>query len=267
MGCDGGHPCANGELADISPGGRRTVSSPSRDPEFELTELSPIREAIGARVSQSRREKPTFDLLMEVRAEAMIHARERYRAEAAERPLPTYNDLIVKAVGDLLPAHRRLNAWIDAEGVKLIKPVNIGVATATPQGVLLPTVFEVDRKSVWEIAAETQNMVELARRGKLRASLQMGAGFTVSNIGPAGIDAFNAIISPPQVAILAVGSMGLRPVVERGREWRPGQPASEWPVIAAPTMNLILTVDHRVVDGAEAAPFLRELREKLEGWE
>ena len=127
--------------------------------------------------------------------------------------------------------------------------------------------LDADKKTVWDIAAETQNMVELARQGKLRASLQMGAGFTVSNIGPVGIDAFNAIISPPQTAILAVGSMALRPVVDRGREWRPGQPFDGFAVVAAPTMNLVLTVDHRVVDGAEAAPFLKDLRDKLETWE
>jgi pyruvate dehydrogenase E2 component (dihydrolipoamide acetyltransferase) len=243
------------------------VSSKSRDPEFELTLLSPIRQAIGARVSQSRQEKPTFDMMIAVRADAVVAARERYRAEAGERALPTYNDFIIKAVGDLLPSYRNLNAWIDAEGVKLIKPANVGFATATPQGVLLPTVFDADKKTVWDIAAETQNMVELARQGKLRASLQMGAGFTVSNIGPVGIDAFNAIISPPQTAILAVGSMALRPVVDRGREWRPGQPFDGFAVVAAPTMNLVLTVDHRVVDGAEAAPFLKDLRDKLETWE
>jgi pyruvate dehydrogenase E2 component (dihydrolipoamide acetyltransferase) len=94
----------------------------------------------------------------------------------------------------------------------------------------------------------------------------MGAGFTLSNIGPVGIDAFDAIISPPQVAILAIGSMALRPVVDRAREWRPGQPTSAWSVIAAPTVDMVLTVDHRVVDGAEAAPFLSALRERLEGW-
>jgi pyruvate dehydrogenase E2 component (dihydrolipoamide acetyltransferase) len=206
-------------------------------------------------------------MLIEVRADAVVAARERCRAEAGERALPTYNDFIIKAVGDLLPAHRNLNAWIDAEGVKLLKPSNVGFATATPQGVLLPTVFDADQKTVWEIAAETHAMVELARQGKLRASLQMGAGFTVSNIGPVGIDAFDAIISPPQVAILAVGSMALRPVVERGREWRPGQPPGDWSVVSAPMMNLVLTVDHRVVDGAEAAPFLRDLRDRLETWD
>jgi pyruvate dehydrogenase E2 component (dihydrolipoamide acetyltransferase) len=172
-----------------------------------------------------------------------------------------------QAAGDLLVTYRRLNAWIDAEGVKMLKPVNVGFAAATPQGVVLPTVFEVDKKTVWDVAPETKEMVDLARNGKLRASLQMGAGFTVSNIGPVGVDAFSAIISPPQVAILTVGSMVLRPVVERGREWKPGQPTTDWRIVAAPTVNMVLTVDHRAIDGAEAAPFLKDLRDRLENWQ
>ena len=239
----------------------------SREPEYELVEISPVRQAIGDRVSQSTREKPTFELFIEVRGDALVAARERYRAEAGDRVLPTYNDIIIKVVGDLLTVHRNLNAGSDAAGLKLIEPCNVGFAAATPQGVVLPTVFDVDKKTVWEIAPETKEMVDLARQGKLRASLQMGAGFTVSNIGPAGIDAFNAIISPPQVAILTVGSMSLRPVVARRWEWRPGQPPDEWSVVPAPTMTMALTVDHRAIDGAEATPFLRDLREKLESWE
>jgi pyruvate dehydrogenase E2 component (dihydrolipoamide acetyltransferase) len=243
------------------------VSRKSREPEYELVQIPPVRQAIGDRVSQSTREKPTFVMFIEVRGEAMIAARERYRAEAGDKVVPTYNDIVIKAVGDLLAVHRNLNAWIDQEGLKLIKPCNVGFAAATPQGVVLPTVFDVDQKSVWEIAPETKEMVDLARQGKLRASLQMGAGFTVSNIGPTGIDAFTAIISPPQVAILTVGAMSLRPVVDRRGDWRPGQPPGEWSVVPAPTMTMALTVDHRVIDGAEATPFLSDLREKLESWE
>jgi len=238
----------------------------SREPEYDLVEIPPVRKAIGDRVSLSRTEKPTFDMLIEVRADAIVAAREQYKAEAGDRVLPTYNDIIIKAVGDLLVTHRRLNAWIDAEGVKMLKPVNVGFAAATPQGVVLPTVFEVDKKTVWDVAPKTKEMVDLARNGKLRASLQMGAGFTVSNIGPVGVDAFSAIISPPQVAILTVGSMVLRPVVDRGREWKPGQPATDCRIVAAPTVNMVLTVDHRAIDGAEAAPFLKDLRDRLEKW-
>jgi pyruvate dehydrogenase E2 component (dihydrolipoamide acetyltransferase) len=239
----------------------------SREPEFDLVQIPPQRKAIGDRVSLSRREKPTFDMLIEVRADAVVAARERYKTEAGDRVLPTYNDIIIKAVGDLLVRHRALNACIDEAGVKMLKPTNVGFAAATPQGVVLPTVFGADKKTVWEIAPETKDMVDLARNGKLRASLQMGAGFTVSNIGPVGIDAFSAIISPPQVAILTVGSMTLRPVVDGGRSWKPGQPASESRIVAAPTVNMILTVDHRAIDGAEAAPFLKDLRDRLENWD
>ncbi|MBM3473333.1 MAG: 2-oxo acid dehydrogenase subunit E2 [Armatimonadetes bacterium] len=238
----------------------------SREPEFDLVEIPPARKAIGDRVSLSRREKPTFDMLIEVRADAIVGAREQYKAEAGDRVLPTYNDIIIKAVGDLLPTYRVLNAWIDEAGVKMLKPINVGFAAATPQGVVLPTVFEVDKKTVWDIATETKDMVDLARNGKLRASLQMGAGFTVSNIGPVGVDAFSAIISPPQVAILTVGSMALRPVVERAREWKPGTPPTDYGIVAAPTVNMVLTVDHRAIDGAEAAPFLKDLRDRLENW-
>ncbi|HJN14475.1 MAG TPA: 2-oxo acid dehydrogenase subunit E2 [Armatimonadota bacterium] len=239
----------------------------SREPEFDLVEIPPVRQAIGDRVLASRREKPTFIMTVLVRGEAMIAARTKYKEEAGERVLPTFNDIIIKAIGDLLPAHRHLNAWVAEEGIRQLKPINVGFAAATPQGVVLPTVSDADQKSVWDIAPETKEMVDLARNGKLRASLQMGAGFTVSNIGPAGIDSFDAIISPPQVAILAVGSMTLRPVVDGGSGWRPGQDPSECSVVAAPAMNMSLTVDHRALDGAEAAPFLAELRDKLENWD
>lgn len=239
----------------------------SREPEYDLVEISPQRRAIGDRVSTSRREKPTFDMLIEVRADAMVAAREQYKSEAGQRVVPTYNDIVIKAVGDLLVNHRALNAWVDEVGIKLLKPINVGFAAATPQGVVLPTVFEVNNKSVWDIASETRDMVELARNGKLRASLQMGAGFTVSNIGPVGVDAFSAIISPPQVAILTVGSMALRPVVEGGREWKPGEPYEQHRIVALPTLNMVLTVDHRAIDGAEAAPFLKDLRASLETWQ
>ena len=115
---------------------------PSREPEFDLVEIPPQRKAIGDRVSLSRREKPTFDMLIEVRADALVAAREQYKVEAGERVLPTYNDIVIKAVGDLLPQYRALNAWVDEAGVKLLKPINVGFAAATPQGVVLPTVFE-----------------------------------------------------------------------------------------------------------------------------
>ena len=112
--------------------------------------------------------------------------------------------------------------------------------------------FDADQKSLAEIAKETAELVTLARNGKLRASLQMGAGFTISNIGPVGIDAFDAIISPPQTAILAVGSIMPRPVADGEN------------VVVRPTMWLSLTMDHRSVDGADGGRFLTELAKTLQ---
>ena len=189
-----------------------------------------------------------------VDASAVLAARGEYKTRAAGRRVPTVNDVLIRTVAQALPAYPRLNAWYAPEGVQALQVVNVGFAAATPEGVLLPTVFDADRKTVWEIADETAGMVEAARKGKLRASLQMGAGFTVSNIGPVGLDWFQAIISPPQAAILAAGSVAPRPMVVADT------------VVPRPVMLLTLTVDHRVADGAEAAPFLPELRDRLEGW-
>ena len=230
------------------------MPSSRTEPPFELLPHSKTRQAIAERVSQSTREKPTFSMQIAVDASAVLAARQEWKTRAAGRRVPTVNDVLIRAVAQALPSYPRLNAWYAPEGVQALQVVNVGFAAATPDGVLLPTVFDADHKTVWEIAEETAAMVEAARNGKLRAGLQMGAGFTVSNIGPVGVDWFQAIISPPQAAILAAGSVAPRPVVVGDA------------VVARPVVLLTLTVDHRVADGAEAAPFLAELRGRLEGW-
>lgn len=214
--------------------------------EFELVEHTRTRKAIGDRTLQSVNETPAFRVHKLVQAEALLAARKALKAQAPE-VMPTFNDFLIKLVADLLPRYRRFNAWWAPEGLKLLKNVNVGFATATDQGVLLPTVLEADRKDLLTIAKETAEMVAMARAGKLRATLQMGAGFTISNIGPVGIDAFDAIISPPQTGILAIGSIMPRPLAEGDQ------------VVVRQTMWLSLTVDHRSVDGADGAAFLSDL--------
>lgn len=214
--------------------------------EFELVPHTRTRQAIGARTRQSANEQPQFRVHKLVDASALMAARSALKAQGGQ-PLPTFNDFLIKLVADILPHHRRFNAWWSPEGLKLLQDVNVAFATATDQGVLLPTVLKASEKSLGEIAAETAEMVAMARAGKLRASLQMGAGFTISNIGPVGIDAFDAIISPPQTAILAIGSIMPRPVVEGDQ------------VVVRPTMWLSLTMDHRSLDGADGGPFLNDL--------
>ena len=218
--------------------------------EFELVPHTRTRQAIGDRTRQSVNETPQFHMHKLVDATSLIAARSELSAGDVE-PLPTFNDFLLKIVADLLPKYRRFNAWWSPEGLKLLKRVNVGMATATEQGVLLPTVFDANEKDVRTIARETAELVSLAREGKLRATLQMGAGFTISNIGPAGIDAFDAIISPPQTGILAIGSIMGRPLAQADQ------------VVVRPTMWLSLTVDHRSVDGSDGAGFLKEIAEGI----
>lgn len=218
--------------------------------EYELVPHTRIRQAIGERTRHSVNEQPQFRMHKLVEATALVTARQALKDQGVQ-PLPTYNDYLIKIVATLLPTYRRFNALWAPEGLKLLKNINIAFATATEQGVLLPTVKDADKKNLQAIAQETAELVALARQGKLRASLQQGAGFTISNIGPVGIDAFDAIISPPQTAILAVGSIMPRPI------------AAGENVVVRPTMWLSLTLDHRSVDGADGAAFLTDLAAAL----
>ena len=219
--------------------------------EFELVAHTRTRKAIGDRTLESVTGTPAFRVHKLAVADGLIAARKALKAQ--EPPvMPTFNDFLIKLVADLLPKYPRFNAWWSPEGLKLLKDVNVGFATATDQGVLLPTVLKANEKSLLQIASDTAEMVSMARLGRLRATLQMGAGFTISNIGPVGIDAFDAIISPPQTGILAIGSIMPRPVVEDNQ------------VVVRQTMWLSLTVDHRSVDGADGAALLADLALSLQ---
>lgn len=220
---------------------------PRHEESYTVEEHTRVRKAIGDRTLQSVNEIPQFHIRTLVDMEPLAAFRERLKQTAD--PVPTYNDLSIKAVALNLRQFPRFNAWCDPDRLKLLDSVNIGFAVGTDQGVLLPTVRDADTKSLEEIAAETAEMVELARNGRLRASLQMGAGFTISNLGPIGIDSFAPIISPPQVAILGIGSIKPHPMIIGGE------------VAARRAAHLTLVMDHRAVDGADGARFLAALAE------
>ncbi len=225
---------------------------PSRrphEPEFEVEELTPIRQAIGERTRSSIVEIPQFWLQVLADTETLVATRNKRKNQGGM--VPTYNDYFIKAVATIIDNYPAMNAWCEDGQVKLLKPINIGFACATDDGVLLPTIFDADKKSLDEIAENSREMIELARGGRLRASLQMGAGFTISNIGPTVVDAFNAIISPPQTAILAIGAMKKRPMVIDDE------------IVARISAYLTLTVDHRVLDATQTTPFLNDLVELL----
>ncbi|MGC9319831.1 MAG: 2-oxo acid dehydrogenase subunit E2 [Armatimonadota bacterium] len=216
-----------------------------REESYSFEEHTRVRKAIGERTLASVNEIPQFHLRTLVDMEPLVAFREGLKASV--EPVPTYNDLSIKIVALTLRDFPRFNAWCEDDGLKLLDAVNIGFAVSTEQGVLLPTVRDADVKSLGEIAAETSEMIELARHGRLRASLQMGAGFTISNLGPLGIDSFAPIVSPPQVAILGIGSIKPQPMVVDGE------------AVVRRAAHLTLVMDHRAADGAEGGAFLAAL--------
>ncbi len=214
------------------------------------TSLSPVWRIMAERTTQSWREIPHFFLLREVNASRLIAWRERLKQR--QEGGVTYTDLLVKVVAETLLAHLRLNAsWRDG-GVVTNPEINIGLAVATNDGLVVPVIHGADRLSAQEIAARRAELVKRAQAGKQRTDDLAGATFTISNLGMYGVDAFNAIIPAPQAAILAVGR-----IVERVVPLN-GAPAIQ------PVMALSLSCDHRVVDGARGAQFLGALAELIE---
>jgi pyruvate dehydrogenase E2 component (dihydrolipoamide acetyltransferase) len=226
--------------------GRAAVCPIEKEPEFALKPLSPVRKAIVERVSRSFQTIPQFDLHLEVDASAFVGARAALRAEGGE-VVPGYNDMLISCLSKTLENHPDLNAHFEDDAIKIFKEINIGFAVATSGGVVLPVIRRANTRSLREIAQESAKLIDLARRNLLRSSLQLHGTFTLSSLGQHGIDSFNAIISPPQVAVLATGAIRKKLCIRDDG------------IFPLETLHLTLTVDHRAIDGAEAATFLVEV--------
>lgn len=220
----------------------------------ELIEPTSIQRVAAERLTTSFQTAPHFYLAREIDAARLIEARERLQDSVVEKSgvSLTYTDILVKAVAHTLVEHQVLNAAYADGKIRQFHSVNIGVAVDSPGGLVVPVVREAQRKTLSEIAAERQRVVEKARAGDLALDDLTGGTFTISNLGMLDVDIFQAIINPPQAAILAVGRIAVRPTVFDGE------------LQARPRMWLTLSGDHRVIDGAEAARFMRRLREHLE---
>jgi pyruvate dehydrogenase E2 component (dihydrolipoamide acetyltransferase) len=202
------------------------------------------------RTTQSWTNVPHFFLMRDVNASRLMIWREQVQRRTTEKI--TYTDLLVKVVAALLQKHPRLNASWNEGRILLNESVNIGIAAASDEGLIVPVIQRANTLSVSQLAQQRKELVERTRSGKVRLEDVSGGTFTISNLGMYGVDSFKAIINPPQAAILAVGRIADR-VVPVG-----GQPAVQ------PIMSLSLSCDHRVVDGARAAQFLTELADVLE---
>jgi pyruvate dehydrogenase E2 component (dihydrolipoamide acetyltransferase) len=219
-----------------------------------VTELAQTttQRTIAQRMSDSRAQVPEFTLEAEIAMEGAARLREDLRAGGID-PLPSFNDLVVRAAALALREFPALNASYEPGRILRYERVNVGIAVDAGDALLVPVVSDADRRSVVEIAGETRRLAERARERRLTAEELADGTFTVSNLGMFGVRRFHAVINQPQAAILAVGAVAQRPVVAPGGS-----------LAAAPAMDVTLSCDHRVVYGAEAARFLARLRELLE---
>lgn len=214
-----------------------------------VVDLTPVRRAIAKRLSASLGPVPHFYLQ---RTTHVSDTWQAFKQLQAWRKGLSWSDVLIASVARTLPSHPDLNASWDGDQLLRHRHVNIGLAVAADHGLVTVVVKEAEALTLEGIAAARQALVERARGRRLRHEDTIGATFTLSNLGMFGIDSFQAIISPPEAAILAVGSADLRPVVREGA------------VSVGRTLTLSLSVDHRVADGAAAARFLDELCRRLE---
>jgi pyruvate dehydrogenase E2 component (dihydrolipoamide acetyltransferase) len=248
-----------GQVRGSGPGGEILASDILAAAESKATappvvdSSSPISRLMAERTTQSWTTIPHFFVVREVDAGVLNEARQQL-APAIEKSRAvklTLTDLLVALVARVLLKHPRMNASWTAEGVRRHADVNLGVAMAVSEGVVAPVIHSAHKADLGEIAVQRRDLTERARAGKLRPQDVAGGTFTISNLGMYGVDAFSAIITPPQAAILAVGRIAERVVSVDGS---PG---------IRPMMTLTLSSDHRVVDGARAAEFLRDVTEAI----
>ncbi len=220
--------------------------------EVEEIELTSTRKTIARRLTQAW-EAPVFQLTVSVDMTRALELRERLVARLQEgETKPTVGDLLTKVVAAALVRHPAVNSHFTGEKIRRYPYAHVGIAVAAPNGLVVPVIRDADRRSIQEIAAARGDIVARARDGKLqRTDLEDGT-FTISNLGPFGIEQFIAVLNPPQTAILAVGATEEKPVVRDGE------------LVVRPLMSMTITCDHRAIDGADGAEFLRTVKELLE---
>ncbi len=222
--------------------------------ETTTVELSRTQQTIARRMAESKATIPEFALLIDVDMEECVRLRAELKqiSRGDTDKAPTYNDMVVKAAALALREHPTANGSYRDGLLQLHSRVNVGVAVAAENTLVVPTVFDADEKSLGEIARETHTLAERARAGTITPPELGGGTFTVSNLGMYGVRSFTAIINPPQAGILSVGALSPRASVHDGQ------------LAARNMLTLTLACDHRILYGAEAAELLARIRELLE---
>jgi pyruvate dehydrogenase E2 component (dihydrolipoamide acetyltransferase) len=229
----------------------RLFDSPDR-PAGVPREMSTIRRRTGQRMADSMRNAPHFYVTSEVDMLPAAALREQINEQAPDDGKVSFNDLILKAAALALREFPNLNASLEGDQLVDHPNIDINVAVAIEGGLIAPFVPDADQRGLIGIARMTKDLISRARNGKLTPDEYQGGTFTISNLGMFDVEEFIAIINPPQAAILAIGSIKDVPVVEDGE------------IVPGKRMNITLSADHRVTDGAEVARFLQAVKRYLE---
>jgi pyruvate dehydrogenase E2 component (dihydrolipoamide acetyltransferase) len=232
--------------APRSPGGAGAGAA------YEDVPLTQIRKTIAKRLVTSLGPIPHFFLTTEVDMERAAEARDALNKQLGDRGKVSFNDVIIKATALALVQHRACNAWFQDDHIRYWNEVHVGMAVAIEDGLITPVIRNADRKSLAVIGRESRDLAEKARSRRLQPSEYTGSTFSVSNLGMFEIDQFTAVINPPEAGILAIGSIVQKPVVVDG-QLEPGR-----------RMRITMSCDHRVIDGATGAAFLKTLKQMLE---
>ena len=220
---------------------------------YEDVPLTQIRKTIAKRLAASIGPIPHFFLTTEIDMERAAEARDALNKQLGEAGGKiSFNDIIIKAVALALVQHRACNAWFQEDHIRYWNEVHIGMAVAIEDGLITPVIRNADMKSLREIGAESHELAARARSRRLKPEEYMGATFSVSNLGMFDIDQFTAVINPPEAGIVAIGSIVAKAVPDGDR------------VVVRRRLRLTMSCDHRVIDGATGAVFLKTLKQMLE---
>ncbi|MGJ7033382.1 pyruvate dehydrogenase complex dihydrolipoamide acetyltransferase [Niabella hirudinis] len=226
------------------------VSVPAGQVSFEEVPVSQMRKVIAKRLAESKYSAPHFYLTMQIDMDSAVASRAKINETSPVKI--SFNDFVLKACAVALKKHPAVNSSWLGDKIRINHHINIGVAVAVEEGLLVPVVRFADAKSLSQIATEVKEYARKAKDKKLQPADWEGSTFTISNLGMFGIDEFTAIINPPDACILAIGGISQVPVVKNGA------------VVPGNIMKVTLSCDHRVVDGAKGAAFLQTLKELLE---
>jgi pyruvate dehydrogenase E2 component (dihydrolipoamide acetyltransferase) len=239
---------------DVFKAAEKVLPPPTQRPTEKLIPLKGIRRVIAKRMTESFQNIPHFYLSLEIDMTSclLLHEQLREEVERCTKLRLTLTDILVKVTASALKNHPIINSRIEGDQIHLIEEINIGVAIALEDGLIVPVIHHADQKSLTEIASTLRDLTQKAKEGKLSLEDVGGGTFTLSNMGMLGIDKFNAIINPPECSILGVGRTVEKPVFHGGE------------IKVRPMAWFSLSSDHRIVDGATSALFLNHIKKLVE---